>query len=174
MWSSASGWPGRSGGRDTTYTEEKGEEICFRIANGESLISICADEHLPTPATVYRWLQRDAEFQDMYATARRFQADYLFDETRELAHEVTPGNVWACRFKFDLIRWQAPRLAPRKYCERLVAQDAAEMEQPMTVVIRKFTDPPDATPQELDALRRGKVVWSNAPGVKPGDLLPEE
>ena len=33
---------------------------------------------------------------------------------------------------------------------------------------------PDATEQELEALRRGKVVWSNAPGVKPGDLLPEE
>jgi hypothetical protein len=166
--------PRRSdGGHEAAYTPEKGEEICFRLANGESLISICRDEHLPTPATVYRWLQRIPAFEDMYVTARRFQGDYLFDETRELAGEVTPGNVWACRFKFDLIRWQAPRLAPRKYCERLVAQDALELQRPMTVVVRQFTEPPEATPEEREALRRGRVAWSTAPGVKPGDLLPE-
>ena len=164
----APGW--RSGGRETTYTAEKGEEICFRLANGESLISICRDEHLPTPATVYRWLTRIPDFQDMYVEARGFQADYLFDETRELAGEVTPGNVWASRFKFDLIRWQAPRLAPRKYCERLVAQDAEAAVRPMVVVVRKFTDPPGASPEELEALRRGKVVSSTLVGVKPGDI----
>ncbi|MGA0605382.1 hypothetical protein ACO2Q0_05215 [Phenylobacterium sp. VNQ135] len=163
----------RDGGHEPTYTPEIGEEICFRLANGESLISICREEHLPTPATVYRWVNRIPEFQDMYVDARQFQGDYLFDETRELAREVTPGNVWACRFKFDLIRWQAPRLSPRKYCERLVAQDAAEMAQPMTVIVRKFTDHPDETPEEREALRRGKVVWSTAPGVKPGDLTGE-
>lgn len=166
--------PRRSdGGHQTTYTEAIGEEICFRIANGESLIEICEDDHLPTPATVYRWLERDPAFQDRYATARRFQADYLFDETRRLAREVTPGNVWACRFKFDLIRWQAPRLAPRKYCERLVAQDAGAVERPMTVVVRQFTPAPDQTPEEREALRRGRVLWSTSPGVKPGQLLPE-
>jgi len=166
--------PRRSdGGRDTTYTAEKGEEICFRLANGESLISICRDAHLPTPATVYRWVNRIPEFQDMYVDARQFQGDYLFDEMREIGREVTPGNVWACRLKFDINRRQAALLAPRKYCERLAAQDAAAKEQPMIVVVRKFTDHPAQTPEEREALRRGKVVWSTAPGVKPGDVLPE-
>lgn len=132
----------RDGGHEPTYTAEIGEEICFRLANGESLISICRDDHLPTPATVYRWVRRLPDFEDLYVAARQFQGDYLFDETRELAGEVTPGNVWACRFKFDLIRWQAPRLAPRKYSERLVAQDAEAEARPMTVIVKEFTPRP--------------------------------
>ena len=40
----------------------------------------------------------------------------------------------------------------------------------MVVVVRKFTDPPGASPEELEALRRGKVVSSTLEGVKPGDI----
>ena len=29
------------------------------------------------------------------------------------------------------------------------------------------------TPEERQALNRGKVVWSNAPDYRPGDLLPD-
>jgi hypothetical protein len=52
--------------------------------------------------------------------------------------------------QFDVMRWQAVRIAPRKYCERLVVADglaqaaqAAGTGGPLTVVIRRFTDAPD-------------------------------
>lgn len=162
--------------RQSDYTPELAARICERLANGESLIAICrGDPEMPTPATVYRWLRRMPDFNDLYVEAREFQGDYLFDEAREVALSAHAGNVPARRLHFDVIRWQAARLAPNKYCERLVVHDAvnAEDTQPMTVVIRKFTEDPDATPEAREALERGKVVWSTVPGVEPGDLLPE-
>lgn len=160
--------------RQSLYTPELAEVICDRLADGESLIAICrGDPDMPTPATVYRWVRRIPDFSDMYQDARQCQGDYLFDEAREVALSATPANERARRLHFDVIRWQAARLSPNKYCERLVAQNAAEEEQPMTVVIRKFTDDPNASPEAREALNRGKVLWSTVPGVEPGDLLPE-
>lgn len=162
--------------RQTLYTPELVERICERLANGESLIAICrGDPEMPAPCTVYRWLRRFPDFNEMYVDAPEFQGDYLFDEAREVALSAHAGNVAARRLHFDVIRWQTARLAPNKYCERLVVHEGIneELIQPMTVVIRKFTDDPNATPEEAEALRRGKVISSTVPGVEPGDLLPE-
>jgi hypothetical protein len=69
-------------------------------------------------------LFRFPDFQDMYVVARQIQADYLFDEAREVGLETTPHSVWVGRLRFDIIRWQTARLAPRKYCERIVVLQA--------------------------------------------------
>jgi hypothetical protein len=125
------------GGSASTYTPEIGASICLRLANGESLISIGRDPEMPCAATVYNWIKRHPEFEDMYVQARQMQADYLFDEAREVGKGATPKTVWVARLQFDIIRWQTARLAPRKYCERLIV--AEPVEKPFTVVIRKFT-----------------------------------
>jgi hypothetical protein len=44
-------------GRPTDYTEALAEEICLRLAEGESLVSICREEGMPRRAAVFRWLQ---------------------------------------------------------------------------------------------------------------------
>lgn len=160
--------------RQSTYTPELGERICERLAGGESLIAICHDPDMPHPGTVYKWVRRIPEFQEMYVDARQFQGDYLFDEVREIALWATPPTVWVARARIDANKWQAARLSPNKYCERMLTEEALAREQPMVVVVRKFTDHPDQTPEEREALRRGKVVWSTAPGIEPGDLMPEE
>ncbi len=165
--------PRRYGPDRCTYAPEVGEAICTRLANGESLLSICEDEEMPAPATVYGWLRRHPDFADAYAQARQFHADYLFDEAREVALSATAGNVSARRLHFDIIRWQAARGAPDKYCERMLTEEIQSRAQPMTVIVKRFTDHPDQTAEEREALRRGRVAWSNQPGVKPGDLMPE-
>lgn len=161
----------------SAYTPELGETICFRLANGESLIAICSEAGMPAPGTVYDWVLRIPAFQDMYVQARGLQGDYLFDEAREVALSANPSNVWARRLHFDVIRWQAARLAPTKYCERLVAEnvleEVEEKKRPMVVVIRRFTEDPRETPEEREALNRGKVISSESPLYKVGDLLPE-
>ena len=138
-------------GRGSTYRPELGEMICERLSEGESLKSIARDERLPTYATVFRWLSRHAEFAEMYEQARVVQAHYYFDEAREVALEATAGTVWVARLRFDIIRWQTARLAPKKYCERLmvdagIAARKAQVDPDaggLTVVIRRFTDAPD-------------------------------
>jgi len=138
------------GGSASRYTEAMGEAICWRLANGESLVAICGDPDMPCAGTVFGWLKRHPEFQDAYVQARLMQADYLFDEAREVALGATPKSVWADRLRFDTIRWMTARMAPKKYCERLVVEAAvaavraeARGDGGMTVVIRRFTDAPD-------------------------------
>lgn len=112
---------GRDGrGRWSTYTPEMGETICARLADGESLKAIGADPEMPCAATILNWARAYPEFGDAYAQARQMMADVLFDEAREVALAATPRSVWADRLRFDTIRWMTARMAPRKYCERLM------------------------------------------------------
>lgn len=117
------------GGKPSSYTPQVGEAICARLANGESLLSIAAEPDMPCAGTVYGWARRHPEFQDAYVIAREEQAHYLLDEAREVALGATPKSVWADRLRFDTIRWMTARLAPRKYCERIVsAVEAARLQ----------------------------------------------
>jgi len=115
-------------GRGSTYRREIGETICLRLAHGESLTSIGRDPAMPTYATILRWVSRHDDFQEMYVQARKLQADYFFDEARDVAQAATPGNVWVSRLQFDVIRWQTARLAPHKYCETLVVEAGRKAE----------------------------------------------
>jgi hypothetical protein len=145
---------GRDGrGRWSTYTPEIGEEICARIAGGESLKAIGADPEMPCAATVLNWAARYPEFGDAYAQARAFMADVLFDEAREVALAATSGNVWVGRLQFDVIRWMTARMAPKKYCERVLVEAEVSARRaednpdraPMTVIVKRFSD---VTPEE--------------------------
>jgi hypothetical protein len=136
----------RPRGRGSTYTPEIGEAICLRLAHGESLTSIGRDPALPTYATILRWVSRHADFQDMYVQARRIQADWLFDESRDVALAATPGNVWVARLQFDIIRWQTARLAPKKYCEKLLIEAARGEDDVDQVLIAKFVEGPNGEP----------------------------
>jgi transposase-like protein len=143
----------RPHGRGSTYRPQVGEAICARLAGGESLTAIARDEGLPTYATILRWVSRHADFQEMYVQAREIQAHYFFDEARDVAQAATPGSVWVSRLQFDIIRWQTARLAPHKYCERLLVDAAISARrieedpsrQPLQVIVKKFSE---VTPEE--------------------------
>jgi len=158
------------GGKASTYTDEMGEAICARLANGESLIAIVRCPDMPCYGTVYGWLKRHPEFADHYALAREVQADYLFDEAREVALAATPQTVWAERLRFDVIRWMTARMAPKKYCERVVAErEAAALAKTapdrLTVSVVEFIRGPNgqvlvAPPRNADE----EQAWVDAHG----------
>lgn len=72
-------------GRPTIYTDEMGDEICRRIADGESLRSICEDEHMPSRETVRLWLREDSKegFFGHHARARLLSAASFEDRALE-------------------------------------------------------------------------------------------
>jgi hypothetical protein len=105
-------------GRPSAFTEELAEEICDRIAKGESVKEICADKEsgwLPGESTIYRWLQENEPFRERYALAREAQADGKFDAAWSIASAATPDNVQVARLQVDTIKWQAAKLSPKKY-----------------------------------------------------------
>ena len=119
-------------GRVTTYTDEIAKEICSRIANGESLRSICQDDHMPSKSTVMLWLV-DGEHKylsDQYAEARRIQAEALADELFDIADngkndwmerngEGNPGytlngeHVQRSRLRLDTRKWYLSKVLPK-------------------------------------------------------------
>jgi Bacteriophage Sf6, terminase small subunit-like len=83
----------RKRGRPSDYCAEIAMTICDRLADGESLRAICADDGMPNKATVFRWIGRHKDFRDQYAVAREVQADDILDEILEIAHDDSRDHV---------------------------------------------------------------------------------
>ena len=86
-------------GRPTSYTVELGDTICARIAEGESLSSICIAEDMPTRSTVLLWVVKgergDEQYQAFsgsYGRARQAQAHALADDILDIA-DNSAGDV---------------------------------------------------------------------------------
>jgi len=74
-------------GRPTRRTPEIVAEILERLADGETLLSICRDEHMPARSNVSLWVREDPEFQDKVARAREEGTHALIAEARDIADD---------------------------------------------------------------------------------------
>lgn len=142
-------------GRPSEFTQEIADAICERIADGESLRSICTDDDMPNKATVFRWLAKNPDFSDQYARARETQADTLFDECLDIAddgrndwveRERKDGTTYIAlneeaiarsRLRLDARKWMAGKLRPKVYGDKMALTGGDEGDAPLTVVIRK-------------------------------------
>lgn len=126
------------------YTDEMAALICDRIADGESLKSICNDEEMPARSTVFKWLAENTRFSDMYARARDEQADAIFDEILTIADtpqigekrkvkddggiEISTGDmIEHRRLQIDARKWMAAKLKPKKYGEKLELEHGGQI-----------------------------------------------
>ncbi len=141
--------PKKKTGRPSSYSQPLADEICNRLAGGESLRSICRDDHMPAQQTVYVWLNKDKVFQDQYARAREEQADTHADEIIAIADEspeVNPirdkdGNVVDIKIdsgyvayqkqRIEARKWTAAKLRPKKYGDRVT--HAGDDESPVVL-----------------------------------------
>lgn len=119
-------------GRPSVFTQEIADSICERIADGESLRSICLGDEMPCRSSVFKWLNENKSFSDQYARAREAQADHMADEILAIADETerdtieTDGgdranNEWIARsrLRVDARKWLASKMAPKKYGEKI-------------------------------------------------------
>ncbi len=130
-------YPCMPGGRPSEYTAEVADAICEAIATEGALYRLCAQrDDFPAERTVYQWLERYPEFAQNYARARERQADRRNDEIVVIADEATDANL--ARLQIDARKWQASKLAPKKYGDKLAlgGLDGG----PLQVQVVKFTD----------------------------------
>ncbi len=115
-------------GRPSSYTKEIGTAICERLALGQALTTICADDAMPPYGTVLRWRTEREDFREMYARAREDQADTLVDEILEAVRadtdrdefgRVDGGAVQAKRLMVDALKWRASHLKPKVYGDKV-------------------------------------------------------
>ena len=112
----------RQPGRPSIYSEALADEICERLACGESLRRICGDSHMPDKATVIRWLAKNAAFHEAYSSAREIQKHVWFDEMVDLSRSepardpVTggydPAAVRHIRNQVGTLQWIMQKLNP--------------------------------------------------------------
>lgn len=123
-------------GRPTKFSQALAEKICDRIADRESLRSICRDEAMPAKSTVLSWLADEdkAAFRARYALAREILADGFVDELVEIADNSSDdwiekknasGEITGWQENGEAIRrsqlriatrqWVAEKLRPKKY-----------------------------------------------------------
>jgi hypothetical protein len=111
-------------GRPTDYSDELADQICERLATGESLRAMCRDDDaLPCERSVYRWLIKNENFCQKYARAREFQSESHLEDILEIADssEFDPNDK---RVRIDTRKWAMSKLTLKKYGDRqLIGSD---------------------------------------------------
>lgn len=144
-------------GRVSIYTDELGGVILRRIAAGETVLSIGADDDMPCAATIYHWIRADDGFHDAYLKAKAVAADIFADAMLEIALESTETTARADALRIKTLRWTAAMLAPKKYgVRRPLPGDAEDPDKPpWVVVVQEF----DMTEDEaLATIGRGPLA----------------
>lgn len=152
-------------GPPTKYTPALAEEICRRLAGGESLRSICRDKHMPSDFAVRDWVINDLNgFGSQYTRARDIGLDVMAEQVLEISDEEPgilnsggkdSGDVAHKRLRFDARRWYLSKLAPKRYGDRQAVELSGAIE------IREMSE--EDMKAELAALFAQGIV---VPGVE--------
>lgn len=107
----------------SVFRPELATAIIERVAEGETLSIICADDGMPSPTTFRRWVLAREEVRTAFQLARELKADSLFDEALDIARAIkrVPGstqNVRASDVAMSHLRWAAGKLNPQRYSDR--------------------------------------------------------
>ncbi|POU03619.1 DNA packaging protein [Escherichia sp. ESNIH1] len=126
------------GGRPSDYTEELAEIICLRLAEGESLRSVCRDEDMPSKQAVLRWLARNEAFRAQYVRAKEEGAEAIAEELFDIAddgsndwmekldkdgeaigYQLNGEHVQRSKLRIDTRKWYLSKIMPKKYGDRI-------------------------------------------------------
>jgi hypothetical protein len=132
------------------------QQICERIADGQSLRTICSDKDMPDKSSVLLWLRTYDEFSTQYARAREEQADAMDDEILDTARSTTNENAQAARVQIDAFKWRAARLAPKKYGDKL----------DINANVSLTTDPEERRARLAELLGKAQGLQTGAASVK--------
>lgn len=103
------------------YTPEIAMEICMQIADGQTMVEICAKEDMPSRNTVYKWLTKYPKFFDAYERAKELSAQSLEEEALTMARTLKDANdftgtkVQAYNIAMGQLRWSAARRDKARY-----------------------------------------------------------
>lgn len=158
-------------GRPSDYTEELAEIICLRLAEGESLRSVCRDEDMPSKQAVLRWLARNEAFRAQYVRAKEEGAEAIAEELFDIAddgsndwmekldkdgeavgYQLNGEHVQRSKLRIDTRKWYLSKIMPKKYGDRI------QHEQKITIT--------DLSDEELDRKLMELTNAQSQPGAE--------
>ena len=161
--------------RPSAFNAALGENICAKIADGQSLRAICKDEEYPDRSTVFRWLAdpANAEFRDQYARAREASADADADDIGHYAREAAEGRIEpaAARAAIDGLKWSAGKRKPKVYGDKMALVGGGKDDAPIRHA--HAFDLTKASDEELDVIERFIGRTAHAGGDQGGAGTPE-
>ena len=132
--------------RPTKCTPEITEELCQRLAAGDSLRDICSDDRMPEKSTVLLWVVQgrniegtDRPFSDQYHAGREAAGYSHADEAMALRNELRSGTLdpQTAKVILDALKWGAERMAPKRHSQRqeIDHTTAGEAMQPNQIIL---------------------------------------
>jgi hypothetical protein len=141
----------RAPGRPSRFTPSLAMRICQAIAEGKSLRSVCLMDGMPHISTVLDWVNCRPEFAEQYARAREARADMLAEdmihiadtpclgvktETSEKGVKTIQGDMVEHRkLQIDARKWNAARMAPKKYGDKSETTLKGDAMAPVALVL---------------------------------------
>jgi len=126
---------GGRNGAGKIFTPQLFDEICDRLATGESLRAICRDPLMPDEKAVRKWLAKDgSNLGPQYTLAREMGFDSLAEQVIEISDTpclgpdgfVDNGAVQRARLMADSRRWFLSKMLPKKYGDKVTQEITGE------------------------------------------------
>lgn len=158
-------------GPECLYTPEIGQEICDRIAQGESVRAICRGNKTGFPAaeTIRNWILYDTKgvpdsFREEYERARQVQADLYFEQVITKAEDCNAdaNSINKAKLEIDSLKWSLARMNRVKYGDRQAIDVGNQPDNPFTVQAAAKDALEDMSEKSRAALR--KIVHEEMQG----------
>lgn len=104
------------------YGQEHADEICDRIAAGESLRAICETQGMMNERSVYRMLARNEAFSREYTRARKTWADAQMEEIIAVSRDPELKSDEK-RVQIDTLKWAMGKLNGKYSDKTLLGSD---------------------------------------------------
>ena len=119
--------------------DERFEEVCRRIEQGEPLRRILRSDTSPMSASLFYEIVKDQTKSERYARAREIYSDIVFEEMLDIAdcedHDIIETEegprvnhdvIQRDRLRVDTRKWMLSKLQPKKYGDRLEVDQKTE------------------------------------------------
>ncbi len=123
-------------GRPSTYSPSLADDILKRIAQGETLKSICSNDGFPPHATVRYWVDQNFDgLSARYARARADGHDAIAEDAIRIADDQTidPNSR---RVMVDTRKWFLSKLNPGKYGDKLELSGSVDLKVSIAEALR--------------------------------------
>lgn len=97
------------------YSKELAGEICQRIAEGETLRTICCDSDMPDRSSIREWRLKNKEFSAQYALSVESRTEVMFDDILSIADNVAHDKnaINQARLSIDSRKWYLSKVLPK-------------------------------------------------------------
>ena len=102
------------------YSQEIANDICERVANGETL-QVIADFYNVSIGTILNWVTKKDNV-DNYTRAREAASDLFESKILSRVELITPESAAADRVAIDTLKWIAARRSPKKYGDKITQE----------------------------------------------------